>query len=66
MKDTPPKIEGMARRMLMARSGEERLMMAVQAFESARTMMEASLPRGLSKISGNVKYFDVDREVKPE
>jgi len=33
----------------MARSGEERFIMGAEMFESARVMVKASLPRGLSK-----------------
>ena len=38
----------MMRRMLLARTGSERLVMGSQMFEVARTMILASLPRGLS------------------
>jgi hypothetical protein len=49
MTDTPPEIERMVRDMIMARSGEERFIMGAQMFESAREMVKASLPTGLSK-----------------
>jgi hypothetical protein len=49
MNDTPPEIERMVRDMIMARSGEERFIMGAQMFESAREMVKASLPTGLSK-----------------
>jgi hypothetical protein len=49
MTDTPPEIERMVRNKLMARSAEERFIMGAQMFESAREMVKASLPRGLSE-----------------
>jgi hypothetical protein len=47
--DTPPEIEQMMRGKIMARSGEERFIMGAQMFDSAREMVKASLPRGLSE-----------------
>jgi hypothetical protein len=47
--DTPPEIERMVRDTIMARSGEERFIMGAQMFESAREMIKASLPKGLSE-----------------
>jgi hypothetical protein len=47
--DTPPGIEQMVLEKIMARSGEERLIMGSQMFDSAREMVKASLPRGLSE-----------------
>jgi hypothetical protein len=47
--DTPPEIERMVRDRIMARSGEERFIMGAQMFESAREMIKASLPKGLSE-----------------
>jgi hypothetical protein len=49
MTDTLQAIERMVRNKIMARSGEERFIMGAQMFESAREMVKASLPRGLSK-----------------
>jgi hypothetical protein len=49
MSDTPPEIERMVRDTIMARSGEERFIMGAQMFESAREMIKASLPKGLSE-----------------
>jgi hypothetical protein len=49
MTDTPPEIGRMVRDKIMARSGEERFIMGAEMFESARVMVKASLPRGLSK-----------------
>jgi hypothetical protein len=48
MTDTPPEIAEMVRKMIMARSGEERFMMGVNSFEAARAIVLASLPEGLS------------------
>jgi hypothetical protein len=47
--DTPPVIEQAVRRKVMARSGEERFIMGAEMFESAREMVWASLPKGLSE-----------------
>jgi hypothetical protein len=47
--DTSPEIERMVRNKIMARSGEERFIMGAEMFESAREMVKASLPRGLSE-----------------
>jgi hypothetical protein len=48
MTDTPPEIAEMIRKMIMARSGEERFMMGVNSFEAARAIVLASLPENLS------------------
>lgn len=47
MKHTPPEIEAKMREMLMARSGEERLIMGCQMFDAARAIIIASLPKDL-------------------
>jgi hypothetical protein len=47
--DTSPDVERIVRDKVMARSGEERLIMASQMFDSAREMIKASLPEGLSE-----------------
>jgi hypothetical protein len=49
MTDTPPGIERIVRDKLMARSGEERFVMGALMFDSAREMVKASLPSGLSE-----------------
>jgi hypothetical protein len=46
--DTPLEIERMVREQIMARSGEERFVMGARMFDSAREMVKASLPLGLS------------------
>jgi len=55
--DTPPEIERILRDKLMARSGEERFVMGAQMFDSAREMVKASLPRGLSKAEQRQQLF---------
>ena len=49
MTDTPPEIQRMLREKIMALSGEMRFIMGAQMCESAREMIKASLPRGLSE-----------------
>ena len=49
MTDTSPEIAKLVRKKLMARSGEERLVMGVRMFDAARAMVLASLPAGLSR-----------------
>ena len=49
MTDTPPEIAEMVRAKLMMLSGAERFRMGVEMFESARRMVLASLPAGLSE-----------------
>jgi hypothetical protein len=49
MTDTPPEIERMLRKKIMALSGEMRFIIGAQMFDSAREMVKASLPRGLSE-----------------
>ena len=46
MKDTTPEMEKKFREMLMSRSGEERVLMAMTMFDNARAIMRASLPPG--------------------
>jgi hypothetical protein len=47
MTDTTPEIERIVREKIMGRSGEERLIMGAEMFESAVQMAKASLPPGL-------------------
>jgi len=47
MNDTSPEIAAMMRRMLLARTGAERLVMTSDMFEAARAMVLASLPADL-------------------
>ena len=57
MSDTPPEIERMVREKLMARSGEERFVMGALMFDSAREMVKASLPPGLSEAEQRRQLF---------
>jgi hypothetical protein len=66
--DTLPEIERIMRDKLMARSGEERFVMGAQMFDSAREMVKASLPRGLSKAEQRRQLFKriYGLEIDPE
>jgi hypothetical protein len=55
--DTLPEIERIMRDKLMARSGEERFVMGAQMFDSAREMVKASLPPGLSEMDQRRQLF---------
>jgi hypothetical protein len=57
MTDTAPEIERIMRDKLMARSGEERFVMGAQMFDSAREMIKASLPPGLSEAEQRRQLF---------
>ena len=57
MTDTPAEIERLVRDKIMARSAEERFVMGAQMFESAREMVRASLPRGLSEAERRRRLF---------
>lgn len=57
MTDTSLEIEQMVLKKLMARSSEERLVMGAQMFESARAMIRASLPPGLSETERRRELF---------
>jgi len=59
MNDTDPKIAELVRQRLMERSGAERVMMASDMFETAKAMILASLPTGLSEIE--IKGLMVER-----
>ena len=50
MNDTDPKIAELVRQRLLERSGAERVLMGSQMFDSARAMVLASFPEGLSDI----------------
>jgi len=55
--DTPPEIKRMVREKLMALSGEMRFIMGAQMFDSAREMVKASLPSGLSAAEQRRQLF---------
>ncbi len=57
MTDTPPEIERIVRGKLMALSGEERFVMGAQMSESAREIVKASLPPGLSNAEERRQLF---------
>jgi hypothetical protein len=48
MNDTPPEIEKLVRERYMQMSGEQRFMIGVHMFETARRIALSSLPKGLS------------------
>ncbi|HEY4256685.1 MAG TPA: hypothetical protein VGM66_05685 [Candidatus Udaeobacter sp.] len=56
--DTRPEVEQMIREKMMARSGEERFIMGALMFDSAREMIKASLPRGLSETEQRRLLFE--------
>ncbi len=57
MTDTDPEIQRIVRDRIMARSGEERFVMGAQMFDSAREMVQASLPPGLSETEQRRQLF---------
>ncbi|MEO6846258.1 MAG: hypothetical protein ABI443_02820 [Chthoniobacterales bacterium] len=57
MTDTSPEIEKLVRDRLMARSGEERLLMGSQMFDSACDIVRASFPSGLSALEKKQRLF---------
>ena len=58
MNDTPPEVERLVREMMMARSGEERLLMGSAMFDAARDMMIASLPKNLPPLEFKRRLFE--------
>ena len=59
MNDTDPKIAKLVRQRMLERSGAERVMMASGMFETAKAMVLASLPPGLTEIE--IKGLLVER-----
>jgi hypothetical protein len=55
MNDTSPVAERIVRERMMAISGEERFLIGAGMFESARTMVLASAPRGMN--SSELRLF---------
>lgn len=49
MNDTPPEVERLYNAMLMAKSNEERFLMAIDMFDTARALVLGSLPADASK-----------------
>ena len=58
MNDTSPEIAEMVRARLMKLSGETRLIMGAQMFESARAMILASLPTDLTEFERKQLLFE--------
>lgn len=50
MNDTEPEIAELVRQRMLERSGTERMIMGSQMFDTAKTMILASLPPGLSEL----------------
>ena len=50
MNDTDPEIARIVRQRLLERSGTERMIMGSSMFDTAKAMIVASLPEGLSPI----------------
>ena len=59
MNDTDPQIAELVRERMLERSGAERLLMASDMFETAKAMVLASLPSGLTEIE--IKGLLVER-----
>ena len=57
MTDTPLEIQRIVRERIMARSGEERLIMGAEMFEAAREMVKASLPGDLAEPARKEQLF---------
>ena len=59
MNDTDPQIAELVRQRMLERSGAERIMMASGMFETAKALVLASLPPGLTEIE--IKGLLVER-----
>lgn len=57
MTDTPPDVAALHRRLLMERSGEERLKMAVSMSQTARAIVWATIPKHLPEPERRVQFF---------
>lgn len=57
MNDTTPEIQALQHRLLMERSGEERLRMGVSMCQTGRAILRASLPAHLSGPERRVQLF---------
>jgi len=68
MQDTSPEIEKIFREKIIALSPQERVLMGISMFETAREIVLSSLPKDLSVTERNVKFFlrfyenDFDKE----
>ena len=57
MKDTSDEIEELYFQKIMSYTSEERFLMATDMFETARALVRASLPEGLSQTEIKVQTF---------
>jgi hypothetical protein len=58
MEDTSPEIKAKYRQMIMSRTGEERIGMCAEMFDSARAVIVASLPTDLSPVEFRKQLFE--------
>src|SRR5258706_14064178 len=58
MNDTTPEVERLVREKIMARSGEERVVMGARMFDAAREMICASFPPDLPKAEMKRRLFE--------
>lgn len=58
MNDTPPEVEELVRKMMLARSDEERFVMGALMFDAARELVIASLPRNLPPTEFKHRLFE--------
>ena len=57
MNDTTPEMQELHRRLLMERSGEERVRMCFSMNQSARAIVWSTLPEDLSATERRVRFF---------
>ena len=58
IKDTPPDINALLFRRMMARSGEDRLKMGLDMLATARAMVRASLPENLTEPERRAAFLE--------
>ena len=58
MTDTSPEIERLVHERLMAMSGEQRFLIGIRMFETAREIVLASFPPGLSQSEIRRRLFE--------
>ncbi len=67
MKDTSPEVNAIMYERMMALSGEERMQMGFSMLESAKEMILAGLPKGLSEADRKKMLYErLHNEVLPE
>ena len=72
MNDTVPEIENKLNQIYLSKSGEERLLIALQMFETARKIVMSSLPENVSEEELRKELFlrfygnDFDESLKEE